>query len=38
MASVGNPGDPTMIGGLALELGVTPLLVLWQRSMARAAI
>lgn len=38
MASVGNPRDPTMLGGLVLELGVTPLLVLWQRRLARAAI
>lgn len=37
MASVGNPGDPTMMGGLVLELAVTPLLVLWQRRIARTA-
>jgi len=35
MAAVGPPGDPTMVAGLALELGVVPLLVLWQRCIAR---
>ena len=38
MAAVGDPGDPTMIGGLLLELGVAPLLVLWQRRIARAEV
>jgi hypothetical protein len=36
MAAVGNPGDPTMVAGLGLELGVVPLLVLWQRRLARS--
>lgn len=31
MVAVGSPGDPTMVAGLVLELGVVPLLVLWQR-------
>ncbi len=31
LATVGHPGDPAMMGGLVLELGVVPLLVLWQR-------
>lgn len=35
MAAVGSPGDPSMMGGLLLELGVAPLLVLWQRRIAR---
>ena len=34
LATVGLPGDPTMMAGLALELGVVPLLVLWQRRLA----
>lgn len=33
--AVGHPGDPTMVGGLVLELVVAPLLVLWQRRVAR---
>jgi hypothetical protein len=37
MATVGHPGEPTMIGGLVLELGIVPLLVLWQRRIARRA-
>jgi hypothetical protein len=37
MAAVGSPGDPGMMGGLVLELVVVPLLVLWQRRIARAA-
>ncbi len=36
LASVGPPGDPSMMAGLVLELGVAPLLVLWQRRLARA--
>lgn len=36
LAAVGHPGDSTMVGGLALELGVAPLLVLWQRRIARS--
>jgi hypothetical protein len=35
-ATVGHPGDPAMMGGLMLELGVVPLLILWQRRIARA--
>jgi hypothetical protein len=37
MVAVGPPGDPTMIGGLVLELGVVPLLVAWQRRIGRIA-
>ena len=37
LATVGHPGDATMMGGLVLELGVVPLLVLWQRRIARLA-
>lgn len=37
MLSVGPPSDATMLYGLALEMGVTPLLVLWQRRVARTA-
>lgn len=35
MGAVGLPSDPSMIGGLVLELLVAPLLVLWQRRIAR---
>jgi hypothetical protein len=34
LATVGHPGDPAMMGGLVLELGVVPLLVLWHRRIA----
>jgi hypothetical protein len=38
IAAVGLPSDPSMIGGLALELVVAPLLVAWQRRIARLAV
>jgi hypothetical protein len=37
MAAIGHPGDPTMVAGVVLELGAVPLLVLWQRRIARAS-
>lgn len=37
MATLGLPEDPAMIGGVAFEMGVVPLLVLWQRRIARLA-
>jgi len=37
IASVGMPGDPSMLVGLVLELVVAPLLVLWQRRIALAS-
>jgi len=37
LATVGHPGDPTMMAGLVLELGVAPLLVIWQRRIAGSA-
>lgn len=36
IASVGMPDDPSMLVGLVLELVVAPLLVVWQRRVARA--
>lgn len=37
IAAVGHPGDPSMIAGLVLELAIVPLLVLWQRRIARGS-
>jgi hypothetical protein len=34
LATVGHIGDRAMMGGLALERGVVPLLVLWHRRVA----
>jgi hypothetical protein len=35
MAALGAPSDPTMVAGVALELGVVPLLLLWHSRLAR---
>jgi hypothetical protein len=35
MVSVGLPDDPSMIGGVVLEMLVVPILALWQRRLAR---
>lgn len=35
MRARGLPDDPTMIGGVALEAGVVPLLLLWQTRLHR---
>jgi hypothetical protein len=37
MAQVGSPGDASMLVGLVLELVVAPLLLVWQRRIARSA-
>jgi hypothetical protein len=34
MAALGAPSDATMVAGVALEMGVVPLLLLWQARLA----
>src|SRR5262245_61521956 len=35
IAAVGSPGDPLQLGGVVLELGVVPALLLWHRRVVR---
>jgi hypothetical protein len=37
MAALGAPADRTMVAGVALEMGVVPLLLLWHARLARRA-
>jgi hypothetical protein len=37
MAALGAPSDPTLVAGVALEMGVVPLLLLWHARLARRA-
>lgn len=37
MAAYGPPPERTMVAGVVLELGVVPLLLLWQARLARRA-
>ena len=38
MAALGAPSDPTMVAGVALEMGVVPLLLLWHARLARRGV